>query len=145
MNTHEFNVVSAVPQRSMFKHTANLSPKDDIDLLEILSILKARWKILLLFLIAGGTTGLIVVNWLHPVFQSEALLQIDVEGSKAGMAMGEMGALLDVSSPVDAEIEIIRSRLVLFDVCEIGECMLYSATPLNNVLERLLHREGRRI
>jgi tyrosine-protein kinase Etk/Wzc len=115
--------------------------EDEIDLLEVFSILTARWKILVAFLFFGAIAGLIFVSWLRPVFQSDALLQIDVEGSKAGMAMGDMGSLLDAPSPADAEIELIKSRMVLGAVVQ-KEHLCYGASPINK-LNRLLHTEGR--
>ena len=69
-------------------------------------------------------------------------VQVNVKGgNKATKAMGEMGALLDVSSPADAEIELIKSRMVLDYVVD-AERLAYSATPISK-LNRLLHREGR--
>lgn len=121
--------------------SVNAVAEDEIDLLEVFSILKVRWKILAAFLVAGLIVGILFVSWLRPVFQSDALLQIDVEGSKAGMAMGEMGALLDAPSPADAEIELIKSRMVLSHVIE-AEKLCYSAIPLGKS-DRLLHKEGR--
>lgn len=112
-----------------------------ITLLEALFILWKRRYLLCLFLIAGAFIGVAVGQWIRPQYTSDALLQIDVKGNKSARAMGEMGALLEVASPADAEIELIKSRLVLnFVVAE--EHLMYSATP-QGALNRLLHREGR--
>lgn len=113
-----------------------------ITLLDAFFILWKRRYFLLLFILAGAVIGLLVGQWIRPQFTSDALLQIDPKGNKAAnRAMGEMGAILDVASPADAEIELIKSRLVLgFVVAE--EHLDYSATPMS-ALNRLLHREGR--
>ncbi len=112
-----------------------------ITLLEALFILWEKRFLLLLFIVLGAVVGGVIGLWIRPQFTSDALLQIDVKGNKAGKAMGEMGALLEVASPADAEIELIKSRMVLnFVVSE--EHLSYSATP-QGALNRLLHREGR--
>lgn len=118
------------------------SANNSITLLDALFILWKRRYFLLLFILAGVVVGLAVGQWIRPQFTSDAMLQIDPKGNKAAnRAMGEMGAILDVASPADAEIELIKSRLVLsFVVAE--EHLDYSATPVS-ALNRMLHREGR--
>lgn len=113
-----------------------------ITLLEALFILWKKRLTLCLFLIVGAVVGLLIGQWIRPQFTSDALLQIDTKANKAAnRAMGEMGAILDVASPADAEIELIKSRLVLSYVVS-QEHLNYSATP-TSALNRLLHREGR--
>lgn len=112
-----------------------------ITLLEAIEILWHRKFTLLLFLIAGAVIGFGIANWLRPQYTSDILLQIDVKGGKAGKAMGEMGSLLDVASPADAEIELIKSRMVLSYVVE-AERLCFSATPVG-VVDRFTHKEGR--
>lgn len=118
------------------------SDNNSITLLDALFILWKRRYFLLLFILAGVVVGLAVSQWIRPQYTSDAMLQIDPKGNKAAnRAMGEMGAILDVASPADAEIELIKSRLVLsFVVAE--EHLDYSATPVS-ALNRMLHREGR--
>ena len=113
-----------------------------IKLLEALFILWKKRLTLCLFLIVGAVVGFLIGQWIRPQFTSDALLQIDTKANKAAnRAMGEMGAILDVASPADAEIELIKSRLVLSYVVS-QEHLDYSATP-TSALNRLLHREGR--
>ena len=77
---------------------------DTITLLEAIMILWGKKFTLLMFILFGAVVGFGISNWLRPQFTSDVLLQIDVKGNKAGKAMGDMGALLDVASPADAEI-----------------------------------------
>ncbi|MCQ2060164.1 MAG: polysaccharide biosynthesis tyrosine autokinase [Fibrobacter sp.] len=114
---------------------------DTITLLEAIGILWKRRLFLCGMVLLGAVVGLLVSFWIRPQFTSDALLQIDVKGNKASKAMGEMGALLEVASPADAEIELIKSRMVLSYVVE-EEHLCFSATPVNK-LKRLLHKEGR--
>ena len=92
---------------------------DKIDLLGLLDVLlDARW------LIAGITALALVLGGAYaflsrPVYKATSLLQ--VEDSKpgssgaagAGGALKEASSLFDINSPDTAEMEILRSRLVL--------------------------------
>ena len=114
---------------------------DTITLMEALGILWKKKFLLAAFVVAGFLVGVLLSNWLRPQYTSDALLQIDVKGNKTSKAMGEMGALLDVASPADAEIELIKSRMVLLNVVE-QEHLCYKAMPVGR-MDRLMHREGR--
>ena len=126
---------------SSFSSTSHNKDDDEIDLLEVLGLL-LKHKLFLSFCIAVGcVVGFLASNWMTPQYTSDALLQIDVKGNKAGKAMGEMGALLDVASPAEAEIELLKSRMVLSFVVE-QERLCFNAYPVG-VLDRLLHKQGR--
>ena len=114
---------------------------DTITLMEALGILWKKKFVLILFMVVGTVVGVLLGNWIRPQYTSDALLQIDVKGNKTSKAMGEMGALLDVASPADAEIELIKSRMVLSSVVE-DEHLCFNASPVGR-MDRLLHREGR--
>ena len=125
----------------MTQNVSNASADDEIDILEILVYLKSKWKFLFIFLILGVCFGGLAAMWLRPSFRSDILLQVNVKGNKQGLALGEMGALLDVSTPSAAEMELIKSRVVLDHVVK-EEKLCYSAIPLDRA-DRLMHREGR--
>lgn len=114
---------------------------DEIDLLEVLGILLKHKVFLAFCIVVGAAVGFVASNWARPQYTSDALLQIDVKGNKAGKAMGEMGALLDVASPAEAEIELLKSRMVLSYVVE-QEHLCFNAYP-KGALKRLTHKEGR--
>jgi len=127
--------------KNMPQNVAAKSDDDEIDILEILIYLRTRWKFLLIFLIMGVMAGGVAAMWMRPAYKSDVLLQVDVKGNKSAKALGEMGALLDVSTPSEAEMQLIKSRMVLSTVVE-NERLRFSATPLGK-MDRLLHREGR--
>ncbi len=120
----------------------NVKPSDSITLIDAFDLLwKKRW-LLLLFVLVGAAVGVFMGNWARPVYASDALLKLDLKGNKAGKAMGgEMGMLLDMASPADAEIEMIKSRKVLSYVVD-AEGLCYHAVPVG-FMNRLRHREGR--
>ena len=122
----------------------NVAPKqedDEIDILEILVFLKTKWKFLLVFLILGLFAGGVASMWMRPAYKSDILLQVDVKGNKSSQALGGMRAVLGVATPSEAEMQLIKSRMVLSSVVE-EQRLCYSAIPLDKV-DRLLHKEGR--
>ena len=114
---------------------------DEIDLLEVLGLLLKHKFFLGVCIFFGCIFGFLVANWMSPQYTCDALLQIDVKGNKAGKAMGEMGALLEVASPAEAEIELLKSRMVLSYVVE-QEHLCFNAYPMG-AMDRLLHKQGR--
>ena len=103
---------------------------------------KKKW-IVLLFVAVTSLLGMGYAMWVRPQFTSDALLQVNTKGasSKATKAMGEMGAVLDLASPADAEIELIKSRMVLSYVVSAEH--LYLRTEPIGFWDRLMHKEGR--
>lgn len=87
---------------------------DDINLLELFDVvLDSRW------LIAAVTAVTIALGVAYallstPIYEANTLIQ--VEDSKAGgmgSMLGDLGSMFDIKSPATAEIEILRSRLVV--------------------------------
>ena len=87
---------------------------DEINLLELLDVvIDSRW------LIAGITALALAVGVAYallstPAYEADTLIQ--VEDSKAGgvgSMLGDLGSMFDIKSPATAEIEILRSRLVV--------------------------------
>ncbi|SHN02661.1 tyrosine-protein kinase Etk/Wzc [Fibrobacter sp. UWR3] len=104
------------------------------------------WKkkfLVALFVIVAAMLGATYAMWVRPLFTSDVLLQVNVKGtsSKSTKALGEMGAVLDLASPADAEIELIKSRMVLSDV--VAKEHLYVWTVPIGFWDRLTHKEGR--
>lgn len=104
------------------------------------------WKkkfLIVLLVVVATLIGAFYAMWVRPQFTSDALLQVNVKGtsSKATKAFGEMGAVLDLASPADAEIELIKSRMVLSYVAESEH--LYLWTVPVGFWDRLMHKEGR--
>ena len=88
--------------------------EDSINLLELLEVvIEQRWLIAAMTAVAlllGGTYAYMAT----PVFEANSLIQ--VEDSKAGgmnSMLGDMSNMFDIKSPATAEIEILRSRLVV--------------------------------
>lgn len=134
---NQVNVTQATP----IMPVASTKQEDEIDFVELFSMLLSHKIFLSFCIVVGCAVGFLVSNWITPQYTSDALLQIDVKGNKAGKAMGEMGALLEVASPAEAEIELIKSRMVLSYVVE-QERLCFNAIPVG-AIDRIMHTEGR--
>lgn len=87
---------------------------DSISLLDLLDVvIEQRWAIGAVTAAAfalGGGYALTAT----PIYEANTLIQVeDTKGSALGGMIGEAGNLFDIKSPASAEIEILRSRLVV--------------------------------
>lgn len=100
-------------QPSIAAPHVNASQDDEIDLLGLLDVLlDARW------LIAGVTVLVLLLGGAYaflssPVYEVNSLIQVEDSKPGAGGALGEATNLFDIKSPASAEMEILRSRLVV--------------------------------
>lgn len=101
---------------------------DEIDLLGLLDVLlDARWLIAGVTLVAvllGGTYAVVS----RPVYEANTLFQVEDNKAGGGAAIGEAASLFEGKSSTSAEIEILRSRLVVGQA--VDDLQLYvTATP----------------
>lgn len=93
--------------------TAPPANEDEIDLLGLLDvILDAKWLVAsttAAALLLGGTYAVLSL----PVYQADTLLQVEDAELGASGALGVASSLFEIKSPASAEIELLRSRLVV--------------------------------
>jgi tyrosine-protein kinase Etk/Wzc len=93
--------------------TAPPANEDEIDLLGLLDvILDAKW------LVASTTAAALLLGGSYavlspPVYQANTLLQVEDAELGASGALGAASSLFEIKSPASAEIELLRSRLVV--------------------------------
>ena len=123
--------------------TTPMRMANSLSIQEALLLLWKRKILILLFVVGALLFGFSYAMWVRPQFTSDVLLQVNTKGasSKATKAMGEMGAVLDLASPADAEIELIKSRMVLSYVVA-AEHIHLKAIPIG-FRDRITHKEGR--
>ena len=122
---------------------ASSAKKEETDFLDLLKDLAKNWKIMIPCLLIAGVIGVFVAMWIRPIYQVDALLQIESKNNKGMTAamMGGLGGLFASSSPAETEIELIKSRHVIGDAVDKMRLQYY-AVPMRK-LDRLLHKEGR--
>ncbi len=101
---------------------------DDINLLSVFDVvLDSRWliaSVASVVLLAGGAYAFLA----SPVYEADSLIQVENTKPGSAGALGDAGALFDIQSPATAEMEILRSRLVVGEA--VDQLHLYiSATP----------------
>lgn len=102
---------------------------DDIDFADLFqTVLRARWLILGITIVALAI-GAAYAFLTPPVYQVDTVIQVEQGQSGEGNVLGgDVAALLNVQSPASAEMEIVRSRLVVGRAAD--NLQLYvSATP----------------
>lgn len=88
-------------------------PEDEIDLVRYLDVLIAsRW---LIASIAGVVLALGVAYAFlaRPVYRADILVQVEDNPNSANSLLGDVSSLFDVKAQATAEIEILRSRMVV--------------------------------
>lgn len=88
--------------------------EDSINLLDLLDVvLDQRWlitSVTAVVIALGGSYTFLAT----PIYEADTLIQVeDSKAGGAGSLLGDMGSLFDIKSPATAEIEILRSRLVI--------------------------------
>jgi len=102
------------PVQAMPANAASPDDGDDIHLLDLLDVvLDNRWLVLgIAALVLAAGVGYALLS--TPVYRADTLIQ--VEDTKVGGANGllsDVSGMFDIKSPATAEIEILRSRLVV--------------------------------
>ncbi len=117
--------------------------EESINLLDLLDVvIDQRWVIAIvttLVLALGGAYAYMA----SPIFEANTLVQ--VEDNKAGgmnSMLGDMGSMFDIKSPATAEIEILRSRLVVGQAVENLKLDLYVSPKYLPVIGRWLSRRA---
>ena len=86
---------------------------DEVNLLEYWDIIvDSRWligAIAAVALVIGGAYAFLA----NPVYEANLLIQVEDSSNSAKNILGEAASLFDVKTPATAEMEIIRSRMVI--------------------------------
>lgn len=117
------------------------SKKEETDLFDLLKELVKNWKIMIPCLILSGIAGVFIALWIRPVYQVDALIQIESKNNKSMGMTGGLSSLFATTSPAETEIELINSRQIIGEAVEKMR-LQYEAIPTNK-MDRLLHKEGR--
>ena len=92
---------------------ANPEQDDEIDLLGLLDVvLDAKWMIVgttAAALLLGGSYAFLS----RPVYEANTLIQVEDSEMGAAGALGAASSLFEIKSPASAEMELLRSRLIV--------------------------------
>ena len=91
--------------------TANT--EDSIDLKELFFSLIAQWKLITLCVLLSIVSALMYLRTSPNIYQVDALIQVESNKGASSVLSANLATAIDQDSPAQAEIEILKSRLVL--------------------------------
>jgi len=94
--------------------TANT--EDTIDLKELFFSLIAQWKLIALCIILSLICALLYLRTTPDTYAVDAMVQVEDSKGTSAALLGDLSSMIDQKSPAQAEIEILKSRLVLGEV-----------------------------
>ena len=116
----------------------NTNTEDTIDLKELFFSLIAQWKLIALCVILSLVCALLYLRTTLPTYQVDALIQVENSKGASAVLSGDLSSALDQMSPAQAEIEILRSRLVLGTVINYLHLNIIVTPTENSFWNRLL-------
>ena len=129
----------------MDNHSKDLSRHNtdkDNNLLGLLLVLLRGWKIIALFAILGLIIGVLYVRYENPSFKSDALIQIDETSQNlSGLGTNIAELLPPEDSSVQAQIKLIRSRMVLEPVVDLLHLGIRLNDPAVNKIDRIRNNQ----
>ena len=96
----------------------NTNTEDTIDLKELFFSLIAQWKLIALCIILSVIFALLYLRVTPNTYQVDALIQVEDSKGASAVLSGNLASAIDQMSPAQAEIEILKSRLVLGTVID---------------------------
>ncbi len=117
--------------------TANT--EDTIDLKELFFSLISQWKLIALCIILSLVCALLYLRVTPDTYAVDALVQVEDSKGASAALLGDLSDMIDQKSPAQAEIEILKSRLVLGNVInKLNLDILVSGTK-NSFLNRIIN------
>ena len=96
----------------------NSQTEDTIDLKELFFSLIAQWKLIALCMILSLICALLYLRTTPDTYAVDALVQVEDSKGASAALLGDLSSMMDQKSPAQAEIEILKSRLVLGTVID---------------------------
>ncbi|WP_312157512.1 polysaccharide biosynthesis tyrosine autokinase [Acinetobacter variabilis] len=96
--------------------TANT--EDTIDLKELFFSLIEQWKMITLCVLLSIVCALLYLRTTPDTYAVDALVQVEDSKGASAALLGDLSNMIEQKSPAQAEIEILKSRLVLGNVID---------------------------
>ena len=118
----------------------NSQTEDTIDLKELFFSLIAQWKLIVLCMILSLICALLYLRTTPDTYAVDALVQVEDSKGASAALLGDLSSMMDQKSPAQAEIEILKSRLVLGTVIDRLHLDLKISATDNSFWNRLSKR-----
>lgn len=117
----------------------NTNTEDTIDLKELFFSLIAQWKLIALCIILSLVCALLYLRVTPDTYSVDALVQVEDSKGASAALLGDLSQMIEQKSPAQAEIEILRSRLVLGSVIKDLHLNIQISSTENTLTHRLLN------
>lgn len=115
----------------------NTNTEDTIDLKELFFSLIAQWKLIVLCVILSLVCALLYLRATPDTYSVNALVQVEESKGTSAALLGDLSGMIDQKQPAQAEIEILKSRLVLGNVIQSLHLDLKISGTENSFTDRL--------
>lgn len=116
----------------------NTNTEDTIDLKELFFSLIAQWKLIALCVILSVVCALLYLRVTPDTYSVDALVQVEDSKGASAALLGDLSQMIKQKSPAQAEIEILKSRLVLGSVIKDLHLNIQVSSTENTFTHRLL-------
>ncbi|MCP8628555.1 polysaccharide biosynthesis tyrosine autokinase [Acinetobacter baumannii] len=116
----------------------NTNTEDTIDLKELFFSLIAQWKLIALCVILSVVCALLYLRVTPDTYSVDALVQVEDSKGASAALLGDLSQIIEQKSPAQAEIEILKSRLVLGSVIKDLHLNIQVSSTENTLTHRLL-------
>ncbi|MCU4550041.1 polysaccharide biosynthesis tyrosine autokinase [Acinetobacter pittii] len=116
----------------------NTNTDDTIDLKELFFSLIAQWKLIALCVILSLVCALLYLRVTPDTYSVDALVQVEDSKGASAALLGDLSDMIEQKSPAQAEIEILKSRLVLGSVIKNLHLNIQVSSRENTLAHRLL-------
>lgn len=119
----------------------NTNTEDTIDLKELFFALIAQWKLIALCIILSLVFALLYLRVTPDTYSVDALVQVEDSKGASAALLGDLSTMIEQKSPAQAEIEILKSRLVLGSVIKNLHLNIQVSSTENTFAHRLLSKD----
>ncbi|EPQ0529774.1 polysaccharide biosynthesis tyrosine autokinase [Acinetobacter baumannii] len=116
----------------------NTNTEDTIDLKELFFSLIAQWKLIALCVILSVVCALLYLRVTPDTYSVDTLVQVEDSKGASAALLGDLSQMIEQKSPAQAEIEILKSRLVLGSVIKDLHLNIQVSSTENTFTHRLL-------
>lgn len=116
----------------------NSNTEDTIDLKELFFSLIVQWKLIALCVILSLVCALLYLRTTPDTYAVDALVQVEENKGTSAALLGDLSSMIEQKQPAQAEIELLKSRLVLGSVIQNLHLDLKISGTENSFFNRLL-------
>lgn len=112
--------------------------EETIDLKELFFSLIAQWKLIALCILLSLICALLYLRVTPDTYSVNALVQVEENKGASAALLGDLSSMVEQKQPAQAEIEILKSRLVLGNVIQHLNLDLKISGTENSFTDRIL-------